>query len=102
MFSQTLKVEGNKVPFASAIFDQGLRYGQSKNFQVFPFDVACRKMTTLKAALPDWFGQKYLTGCLKRTNGMELTWELINSRNFEFLCPANGDFVNSKILIGLH
>ena len=34
----------------------------------FPFDVAYWKMTTLEAAIPDWFGQKYLTGCLKYKN----------------------------------
>ena len=89
LFSQTLKVEGNKVPFVFSIFDQGLRYGQSKNFEVFPFDVAYWIMSTLEAALPDWFGQKYLTRCLKYQNGMGLTWELINPRNFDFLCPPN-------------
>ena len=67
-YFKTLKLEGNKVPFVFAIFDQGLRYGQSKNLQVFPFDVAYWKMNTLKAALPDWFGQKYLTGFLKYKN----------------------------------
>ena len=86
LLSQTLKVEGKKVPFVFQIFYQGLRYGRSKNLQVFPFDVTYWKIITFKAAVPDWFGQKYLTGCLKRTNGMELTWELINSRNFDFLC----------------
>ena len=40
LFSQTLKVEGNKVPLVFSIFDQGLRYGQSKNLELFPFDVA--------------------------------------------------------------
>ena len=88
LFSQTLKVEGNKVPFVFSIFDQGLRYGQSKNFEVFPFDVTYWIMSTLEAALPDWFGQKYLTRCLKYQNGMGLTWELINPRNFDFLCPS--------------
>ena len=44
-------------------------------------------MSTLKAALPDWFGQKYLTQCLKYENGMGLTWELINPRNFDFYAP---------------
>ena len=48
-------------------------------------------MTTLKAALPDWFGQKYFTGCLKYKNGMGLTWELINPRNFDFLCHPNAE-----------
>ena len=89
LFSQTLKVEGNNVPFVFSIFDQGLRYGQSKNFEVFPFDVTYWIMSTLEAALPDWFGQKYLTRCLKYQNGMGLTWELINPRNFDFLCPLN-------------
>ena len=46
-------------------------------------------MTTLKAALLDWFGQKYLTGWLKYKNGKGLTWELINPRYFYFLCPPN-------------
>ena len=86
LFSQTLKVEGNKVPFVFSIFHQGLRYGQYKNLHIFSFDVAYWKMTPLKAALPDWFGQKYFTGCLKYKNGMGSTWELINPRNFDFLC----------------
>ena len=37
-FSQTLKVEGNKVPLIFLIFAQGLRYDHSVNLQVFPFD----------------------------------------------------------------
>ena len=99
LFSRTLKVEGNKVPFVFSIFDQGLRYGQSKNFEVFPFDVAYWIMSTLEAALPDWFGQKYLARCLKYQNGMGLTWELINPRNFDFLCPPTVHACTDLILI---
>ena len=91
MFSQTLKVEGNKVPFVFSIFDQGLRYGQSNNLHVFPFDVAYWKLTNLKAALPAWFGQKNFTGCLEYKNGMGSTWELVNPRNFDFLCHPSVD-----------
>ena len=39
LFSETLKVEGNKVPLIFLIFAQGLRYDHSVNLQVFPFDV---------------------------------------------------------------
>ena len=53
LFSQTLKVEGVKMPFVLAIFDQGIRYGKSKNLLVFPFAVSYCKRTTLKVALLD-------------------------------------------------
>ena len=39
LFSQTLKVEGNKVPLIFLIFAQGLRYDHFVNLQVFSFDV---------------------------------------------------------------
>ena len=56
---------------------QGLEYSKAtheKWLNLFQSDdVAYWKMTTLKAALPDWFGQKNLTVCLKYKNGMELT-----------------------------
>ena len=39
LFSQTLKVEGNKVPLVFSIFAQGPRYGHFVNLQLFPFDV---------------------------------------------------------------
>ena len=90
LFSRTLKVERNKMSFVFSFFDQGLRYGQSKNLEVFPFDVPFWIMSTLKAALPDWCGQKYLTQCLKYKNGMGLTWEVINPINFAFLCSPSG------------
>ena len=38
LFSQTLKVEGIKVPLVSSIFAQGPRYGHFLNLLVFPFD----------------------------------------------------------------
>ena len=39
LFSETLKVEGNKVPLIFLIFAQGLRYDHSVNMQVFSFAV---------------------------------------------------------------
>ena len=39
LFSQSLKVEGNKVPLVFSFFVQGPRYGHFVNLQVFPFDV---------------------------------------------------------------
>ena len=99
LFTRTLKVEGNKVPFVFPIFDQGLRYGQSKNFEVFPFDVAYWIMSTLEAALPDWFGQKYLTRCLNYQYGMGLIRELIYPRNFDFWCPPSGQWVQNHFRV---
>ena len=40
------------MPLIFEIFDHGLSYCQSQNLQVFPFDVAYYKRTTLEEALP--------------------------------------------------
>ena len=48
-FLQLLKFERAKCPFFS-IFERGLSYGQSINLQVFPFDIANWKMSTLRGS----------------------------------------------------
>ena len=55
LFSSTFKVWKNKVPLVFQVFDHGLSYDHSQNLQVFPFDVAYWKRTTLKEALPKFF-----------------------------------------------
>ena len=52
LFSSTFKVWESKVPLVFYSFDYGQSYGHSMNLQIFPVDVAYRKMTTLKEALP--------------------------------------------------
>ena len=47
----------------------------------------------IKALLPDWYGQNFLTRCFENKNGMGLTWELINPKILIFYAPLTVESV---------